>query len=968
MTGKRGFTSLLGFTLLFLSALSPLFAKGRADRAFSGADRLANEGSYVEAINEVVRIVAEDPSLLSNAERRLETIMRSAPRSSAIDLHPFDTILEQILINGRTLIDQENYVEAFNLYLSGLSFHQNVLVEPNYPENAVSPTTTSRRIINSLLTSFNLEVRGIREIAAGFNSIRTASNNPREQLMAVTRAVDRFRIELNRIIRTKASLWTMRDSYLSYNEVENNAEGRYYAAFGNLMISGRPEADVQEGLLGVAHGLWRQVTQPLKEIAINAAVGAFAEMYAALQNHDYALFRRLVADTTTAMRGALEILSLSISIEEQDNRPTRTVLGMSVQDADVSYFAVIESLNRVMSFLSQSAVYSERYDAATTDMLTSTTLADYRAGRITMAQAVQRERDLRIALSDLETAVRGLAGLIEESFYELFPIRISYDGAFRGGEFFRSGITFNSELGSNLSRLNIAAAMRQYTVENEDLAATYSERRLQFNAGSALSDGVLRTLADGERYLSKNPLEAARIFDSLMEVLPADIARGREILDRYDRENVYVVNAREIITLRAEAEDLLAQYEALYTQSVTLAAGARRAIDEAETLRADGVRLYQNAVSALGQGQIDEAEDYMTRAGARYDASLAVQDSEIIRNESRERSLALSAEILRIRQEIARREVEDLVARAQSEFFATNHRIAEELLIQAETLHAAAYSEEDPNIRYWLTIVRNTLSFRSGRTISFTAPLYPEMSQLLSSAEMEYAEGITLLGSRREEALAYFGNVRQKAQEVKLLFPLNQAASLLELRVDQVVDPAAFNASFEERLNTAVAGTKVADVQSFADLQDLALINPNYRGIAQIVYQAEIDMGLRPPPPNEVAIAHSRSLTIAAQNLIAGGVRSNLEIAEEQLTEALRVYPDNTTAQTELDRVYRLMGRRAASEIEAAADNDYEEALRELLAGNKLVAYSIVRRILSRPEYRNSSRFQELLQRIESVL
>jgi hypothetical protein len=312
--------------------------------------------------------------------------------------------------------------------------------------------------------------------------------------------------------------------------------------------------------------------------------------------------------------------------------------------------------------------------------------------------------------------------------------------------------------------------------------------------------------------------------------------------------------------------------------------------------------------------------------------------------------------------------VADLVLRAQPEFYANNHEIAEQLLVRAQTLHATISDEEDPDVRYWLTIVRNALSFRSGRTIPFTAPLYPEMSQLLSSAEMEYTEGMSLLGRQRTTALEYFTNARQKTQEVKLLFPLNQEANLLELRMDQVVDPAAFSASFQERLETAVSGTKTADIQAYADLQDLAMINPNYRGMAQILYQAEIDMGLRPPPPDEVAIARSRDLTRSAQNLIAGGVRSNLEVAQQQLVEALRVNPDNTAAQTELDRVERLMGRRAASELESAVDNDYQEALRELLAGNKLIAYSIVRRVLARPEYRNSGRFRELLQRIESVL
>jgi hypothetical protein len=970
MTGKKGLVSLLVFFLLFLSALSPLFSKGRRDTVFAEADRLIEERNYVEAINELIKIATDDPSIFGNVQRRLESVVRSAAQSAAIDRQSFDNILDYILVNGRLLIDQGDYINAFNLYLGGFSFHQNVLAEPNFPASVLSPMSTTQRIIGSISVSFGLEAQRIQELAAEFDAIPAVSDNPCEQLAAVTQAVDQFRRELNGLIQMKNLLWNMRDAYLSYNTVENSEEGRYYAAFGSLMINGRPEAesDVREGFLGVTDGLWRRVTRPLKRVAMSAANRAFAEVYAALQARDYSLVRRLIAETTTALHGPLELITMSALFDEQDNLANETVFGTRLRSSEVSYYTIIESLNRILPLLSQSVNYAVQCDAANTEMLASTTLADYRAKRISAAQAVRRETGIRASISELEITIHRLTVLFEENFYEIFPIRLNYDGAFRGGEFFRSGMTFNSSLERDLPALRVAAAIRQYTVENEDFGEVYSQRRSQFNAGSAVSEGVLKTLSSGESYLSKNPLEASRLFESLSSSLSSDIERGRNLLNRYDNEVAAVINAREIISLSAEAAGRLVQYETLYTQTVTLSAVTLRAVDEAETLRADGARLYQNALSALEQGRIDAADDYINRSNIRYGASLAIQDSDMVRNESRERSLALSAEIMRVRREFVRDEVVDLVERAQSEFFINNHRLAEELLVQAETLHATISDEENPSIRYWLAIVRNALSFRSVRTISFTAPLYPEMSQLLSSAEMDYAKGMTLLNTHREEALSRFSNVRQKTQEVKLLFPLNQAANLLELRVDQVVDPAAFTASFEERLNAAVAGTKVSDVQAFADLQDLALINPNYQGIAQIVYQAEIDMGLRPPPPDEVAIAHSRSLTLAAQNLIAGGARSNLEVAQEQLTEALRIYPDNTTAQAELDRVQRLMGQRAASEIEAAADNDYEEALRELLAGNKLVAYSIVRRILSRPEYQNSSRFRELLQRIESVL
>jgi hypothetical protein len=1012
---KKDLILLLVVFLSLFSTLSSLFAKGRQDEVFKEVDQLVAGRNYVEAIERLVQMVRDDPSLFDRVQSRLQSIMRSSNRYTEVATQLLDTIeqdpsnaekifelsqslsdlgvartedaykfiqeiqqvarlsvysnqLDNILVNGRILIDSGRYLDAYNLYKLGFSLYLDLFAESDYPQSVKSSVNANQRTIDSITTSINQEAPRIQEIAAEFAMLPVTSDNPQEQFLAIAQAVSRFRNELDVFIRIKDLACDVRDAYREYERIENSDEGRYHIIFGNLLINGRPKEDVREGVLGAMDGLWRLVINPLAEIANTAAESIFSTIFDAVSSHDYALARRLITETSTALRGPLDILTMHNLFEARDDPGHLVLFGRTLRDADISYYALIESLNRILPLLSQTIDYTERYDAATSEMLVSTTLSDYRENQITAAQAVQREIGIRFPIYELEANIRMLNNTLEQNLNELAPLSSLYDGVSRSEGFFRSGLALSKSLGDNLSTILIASMSRQYVVESEDFAQPYPLRLSLFNAGSALSDGVLKTLDTGQRYLSKDPFQASLTFSSLITVLSDDLAKGRALLDRYDREDTNMTNNRELREIRTEIARQLALYEALYDQSTETVTVVRRAIEEAETLRVAGAQLYQNAVSALDRVELDEAATYLSRSDIQYGASLAIQDSGPLRAESRERSLALSAEIMRVRRELVRQEIAGLLDRAQLEFYANNYELADQLLVRAQTHHATISDEEDPSIRYWLTIVRNALTFRTGRTIAFTAPLYSEMSQLLSTASMEYNEGMNLLNSRREEALEYFGSARQKTQEVKLLFPLNQEANLLELRMDQVVDPAAFNQSFRQRLDAAIAGTKLSDLQAFADLQDLAMINPNYRGMTQIIYQAEVDMGVRPPPPDEVAIARSRDLTRAAQNLIAGGVRSNLEIAQEQLNEALRVNPDNTTAQTELDRVQRLMGRRAASELEAAADHDYEEALRELLAGNKLIAYSIVRRILARPEYRNSTRFQELLQRIESVL
>jgi tetratricopeptide (TPR) repeat protein len=243
------------------------------------------------------------------------------------------------------------------------------------------------------------------------------------------------------------------------------------------------------------------------------------------------------------------------------------------------------------------------------------------------------------------------------------------------------------------------------------------------------------------------------------------------------------------------------------------------------------------------------------------------------------------------------------------------------------------------------------------------------MSQLLSDARKIYEEGVQLINAgQRRTGLAKFTEARQKTQEVRLMFPVNQEASLLELRIDQITDPEAFNSSFQRRFSEAVAGTKRGSVESFADLQNLAEINPRYPGIRNALVQAEIDMGYRPSPPDARALARSNELTALAREIIDQNVRAQFPIALEQLNQALVLNPNNSQAMSEKDRVQTLLGGGGSVVLSNTAERQYQRAVQELQQGNTVVALAIVQQLLQDPQNRNSTRLQELQRRIESIL
>jgi hypothetical protein len=299
---------------------------------------------------------------------------------------------------------------------------------------------------------------------------------------------------------------------------------------------------------------------------------------------------------------------------------------------------------------------------------------------------------------------------------------------------------------------------------------------------------------------------------------------------------------------------------------------------------------------------------------------------------------------------------------------AGNFQQAENLLLRGQNRWMQANVEENPEINYWLSMVRDAISLRSGREIPVTAPLFAEMGQFLSEARRHYEEGAALIrAGRRDEGLIRFSDARENIRRVKFIFPENQEAGLLELRMDRLADPEVFNASFQRRLDEALAGIRRRSTEAFGDLQNLAEINPSYPGIADALRQAEIDMGFRPAPPDPQKLQRSADLTGAARAIVDANDREYFGAALRQLNEALTLDPDNTQAMALKDLVQTRMGAGNAV-LSSADEGEYQRAVRELQRGNTLISLSIVEQLLQNPRNRSSTRILELRRRIQSFL
>jgi tetratricopeptide (TPR) repeat protein len=442
-------------------------------------------------------------------------------------------------------------------------------------------------------------------------------------------------------------------------------------------------------------------------------------------------------------------------------------------------------------------------------------------------------------------------------------------------------------------------------------------------------------------------------------------------------------------------EDFLAEMESLDSfrniLSSTGAAVSRQLAGPRETDSAQGDPSFLFFVGQLisgppgegkREGMIGAAEGLGERVMSRFAASLALinrrsgaDDSALTPVHERENGTGWEAGLSRLEAEAAPLEYEallqefkNLLTNVRETYFTGNFERAEELLVRARDRYQV-HNGDDAELTYWLTLVQGARSLRAGRVIPITAPLYAEMSQLLSDAKKSYDEGIRFLNSDRQSAgLIKLTEARQKTQEVKLLFPVNQEANFLELRIDRITDPSAFNRSFPKHLAEAVAGTKVQSLQAFVDLHSLASIDPQYPGIQDMLEQAEKDMGYRPLPPNPRDLAQSDKLTLEAQNMVYGRNQDHYPSALEKVNQALRLNPYNNQAVALKERLQTALEEMEAAVLDSGAERDYQRAVLALQQGNPITALSILRELLRDPRYRNTAKIIALQRRIESVL
>jgi len=998
-TYKTVFIRIFSILLLF-SAITPVFAGGKKDADLSKADNLIKNKKYEEAIVILTNYAQRNPNKFDLAQQRLHkiyqieeefnrtadelinTLLNEPENSEKIlslskQLNSLESANSPLLVNfvsrtqeiaifnanrnkladifnrGKELLDKGDCVSAIKVYSEGMVIMRDEFFAAGYGASIENDVRRETERINSTLASFQQISSQMGTISAELTRVVNSGN-----LTGTNEIINRLNPAMDRFIGLKQELYAS-DMILSrilnrIREKEPDMVDQNHVSFLRISINGRGENNIQEGMLGAFDIYWKN--------SIGSVINAITQNLQKMNTASLTAFNG--KDYTTAVSAVsrnADFVNLSPQFFDKHRqlfaggRPqTLALYGSAVLREDVPQYLEIRALSESNNTLVQAT------NTATRLNIDRTFMTRWRDGTITATQAINGEQQTRNTIAGTQTALNNIRTNVTRINTEI--------SAYHKTNCLTNALSAVDTLYSQLVTEERQSAQRYYTIAYGSLQNNITARKESLDKSKKYLDGETRT-NNGVVTVLKYPAEALAELNAMLSALAVDLQNGNNIIGQLKNESQAVLADPEISSTSAKCQQAITDLTGIRTQALPIEETARSRSTQAEAFRQEGERMFREAQNAFQRQNYETARERIQRASDRFSESLEIQESASLRQMRDTQLVNLGRQIAVAENETIIAEVRNLLNNARTLYFDGKFQQAEDSLTRARNRWRTTNPDDNEEIIYWLGLVRTAMSASSARVIPPTAPLYAEMSQMLGQAQRKFDEGVRYINQgQRASGVAKFDEARQLTRQVRLIFPVNQEAGILDLRIEQFLDPTAFNASFEQRLRTAVAGTKQRSIEAFADLQNLAEINPKYPNIKTIINQAEIDMGYRPQPPNPANIARSRDLTASARRILENNTTAQYEVALAQLNEAITLNPGNTEAPQVRDRLLSRMSVPGSIVLSSEDEADYQRALRELNAKNNLVALSIVERLMQNPRNRNITKLVELQRRIQSVL
>ena len=488
-----------------------------------------------------------------------------------------------------------------------------------------------------------------------------------------------------------------------------------------------------------------------------------------------------------------------------------------------------------------------------------------------------------------------------------------------------------------------------------------------FNADPELDFGIYYSYPDISfeitQYIQRAAREGIAVIDGYENVITENFVKhassaGEDVPPLVDQTRTYFEEQRQ-------------KLRSLITKAQSQGELAKRQMTASQLARNEADLRFNEAENALRREDFETARKKLQDALSKYDEALTGQNDEVLRAETDRKLQVLGESIAKAENELVVREVRDLKTRAKDAYFNGRFDDAEKYLNQAKIRWAVTNVNEDEEITNLLNFVNTAISMKTGREILPSAPQYPEMSQLLNMAYQYFDEGSRKIGEgNRSGGEADLALAQDSIQKLQYVYPLNQEASILTLRINRLLDPQKFKEEFAQKIEMAKMMCKSRDTQQegYANLLDYYELDPSYKGLKDLIYQVEIDIGIRQKPVTNTGANRAKKLIADAQKIYnsAGNDTAKLKNALEKIDEALVLVSDNQEAMALKDKITTKIGGNTATVLSTEDERLYQLAIQRLQNNNVVGANAIVEQLLKKPQNSNSQKIKDLKNKIEA--
>ncbi len=999
----KGKIILLILILCLVAAVS-VQARGRAERQsrerLAEVEKLIEEKRYNQAILLLSQVVKEDPDRFDAAEKLMNRIrmlrdeidtgfaeLNTAIRENDLerivtlmdkleDLNPYPSESEAELLNmlraagveqiyfvnqfrdimarAKAQIDAGQYRQAITTYLEGFEINKDRFDEAGYGNILVNS-------VNTALGDMRRSIDDFRALSAGLEQEDPLVDVEAE---ALEQAVDSVITVLESMMAEKGTVDRAGLTFLVLNTQirDNSADDQYdlFLFFAGQLVFG-PSDSTTEGISYALDAIWRRDSASLESTLLRRGETAYTAVVDEFHTQSLNQALESVVEAQALFNALLDLQALW---------PLRAAPTRSYpldESARTAVDAALPAFLRTQEYLKALGDYRSLVETnQRTTVLVQKEVT-------TTAQIFEDRREL-VDLIQRTTAL-GSAWQQRLSFYT--------NGAGMGYSLnnhaaqAREVISDVNGTLATIEALDIRLLDRVARVQGIEFEERFQRYKTSFEEGVRLQEGVEVTLdpirdEDGRIIelpvrVEQFPSQALAIFKPLVNDLE-DLAEGvgdmlestlqnRDYLDRSEELQIHVRSLENLVERTAQLqEELTKRFE-----------DAQQASLQAERYRREGLLRYQQAQANVNNERYAEARLNIQTAREAFDNSLSFQEDPEVRRIRDEDLVALSRAIIDRENDRVIREVRGLIDSGRRLYTQGDFSGAEQTLLKAQARWSDTNPAENPEVSFWLALVRSAVDATTGREIAVTDPLYKEMSQLYNLAYGDFQAGRKAVEQgEMGEALRLLRRAEERIAKILVPFPYNARARVLTLRILQISDPDAFRRRITELYNDALERRNDSPQEAYATFKDIEQLQPQYPGLQTAINNIEIALGFRIPPPDPAKIAESRDLYLQARSIRDRNLRDLYPLALDQLNEAITLNPDNRDAVALKDQLLIATGGEREDVLSSDDQRLLREAEAKYLAGRYFEALAIIEQLLRKPSNQKNREILDLEKRVRA--